>query len=182
MPYLLLTLGKTGDTRADGEVARKQRQINLQAYGARVAGLCRLPLEVYAIWALVDALEGTMRPIRGAPDEITDDPADVEDLPYKTQIAASWMIHAGHLLSGRDEYIRGATAGPLWRVMNKQERIRSGRAARGTDGLSLKRWTLWKERFGLIQHREGLDDQLRRLAGQAVQTMVSVEQSNQTSG
>jgi hypothetical protein len=51
---------------------------------------------VYAIWAFVDALEGTMRPIRDAPDEVTDNPAAVRDLAYKTQIAASWMIHTGH--------------------------------------------------------------------------------------
>lgn len=176
----LTDLRQKGDARADGEIPRKQRQINLQAYGARVAGLCRLPFEMYAIWALVDALEGTVKPIRGAPDEVTDDPAAVEDLPCKTRIAASWMIHAGHFLYGRDEHIRGATAGPLWRVMDKQERVRTSRALKGTDGLSLERWILWKNRFGVIQHREGLDEQLRELAGQAVQAMQAVEQRKQS--
>ncbi|KAM4066136.1 hypothetical protein HRG_000280 [Hirsutella rhossiliensis] len=51
------------DSRAPGEEQRKARYVNLQVYGARVTGLCRLPFEVYAIWSLVDTLEGTITTI-----------------------------------------------------------------------------------------------------------------------
>jgi hypothetical protein len=65
-------------------------------------------------------------------------------------------------------------------IMDKKGRIRTRGTLRGTDGLSLQRWTLWKNRFGVIRHREGLDEQLQELVGQGVQIMLSVEQSSQT--
>ncbi|KXH50766.1 hypothetical protein CSIM01_01615 [Colletotrichum simmondsii] len=171
------TLNETlsdGDPRAPSEEARKDRQVNLQAYAARVAGLCLVPLETNAIWALVDALEGNIKPVRGAPDEITSDPSAVEDITHKTRTAAAWMIHAGHLLHGRDEVVSGATAGPLWKL-DKKEAVKLRRKFRGTDGLCPERWQLWKERFAVIRDAEGLDEGARRDAGDAYAAMEKIE-------
>lgn len=164
----------TGDPRAPSEEARKDRQVNLQAYAARVAGLGLVPLETNAIWALVDALEGTIKPVRAAPDEIDSDPAAVEDITHKTRIAAAWMIHAGHLLHGRDEVVSGATAGPLWKL-DKKEAVKLRRKFKGTDGLCPERWQLWKERFAVIRDAEGLDEGARRDAGDAYTAMEKIE-------
>lgn len=163
-----------GDPRAPSEEARKDRQVNLQAYAARVAGQGLVPLEANAIWALVDALEGTIKPVRGAPDEITSDTASIENITQKTRIAAAWMIHAGHLLHGRDEVVSGATAGPLWKL-DKKEAVKLRRKFRGTDGLCPERWQLWKERFAVIRDAEGLDEGARRDAGDAYVAMQKIE-------
>lgn len=163
-----------GDPRAPSEEARKDRQVNLQAYAARVAGLGLVPLETNAIWALVDALEGTVKPVRGAPDEINSDPAAVEDITHKTRIAAAWMVHAGHLLHGRDEVVSGATAGPLWKL-DKQEAVKMRRKFKGTDGLCAERWQLWKERFAVIRDAEGLGEKARKDAGDAYLAMEKIE-------
>ncbi|EXF73793.1 hypothetical protein CFIO01_05724 [Colletotrichum fioriniae PJ7] len=163
-----------GDLRAPSEEARKDRQVNLQAYAARVAGLGLVPLETNAIWALVDALEGTVKPVRGAPDEANSDPAAVEDITHKTRIAAAWMVHAGHLLHGRDEVVSGATAGPLWKL-DKKEAVKMRRKFKGTDGLCAERWQLWKERFAVIRDAEGLGEKARKDAGDAGDAYLAME-------
>ncbi|KAM5366399.1 hypothetical protein ACJZ2D_010509 [Fusarium nematophilum] len=154
------------DPRATGEIQRKERLVNLQAFAARV--------QVYAIWALGDAPEGAMTPIRGAPDEVNQNPSAVEDMPYKVKSAAAWMIHAGPMLYGRDEQVHGATAGPLWRL-EKKERIKLRRKCRGTDGLCPQRWQLWKERFVAVRDADGLEEEVRRQAGDAYIAMSTVE-------
>ncbi|PHH92184.1 hypothetical protein CDD83_8570 [Cordyceps sp. RAO-2017] len=108
------------DSRATEGTQKKERRVNLEAYASRIAGLGLIPSDMYAIWALADALEGSMTPIRGAPDEVNEDPTAVEDISYKVKSAAAWMIHAGHVLYGRDEEVLGATAGPLWRLDKKE--------------------------------------------------------------
>ncbi|KND86391.1 hypothetical protein TOPH_08972 [Tolypocladium ophioglossoides CBS 100239] len=162
------------DSRAPGEAQKKERHVNLQAYAARIAGLGLVPFEMYAIWALVDALEGTMTPIRGAPDEVNEDPAAVEDMSYKVHSAAAWAIHAGRLLYGRDEEVTGATAGPLWKL-DKKEAVKLRRKFRGTDGLCPQRWQLWKQRFGVVRDAEGLDGKVRQEAGEAYAAMDRIE-------
>lgn len=153
----------------------KQKATNLQAYAARVAGLGLVPFEIYAIWASVDALEGTMKPIRGGPDEVDSDPSAVPDISFKVAIAANWMKYAGHRLYGRDEEVHGATAGPLWKL-DKKEAVKLHRKLRGTDGLCSDRWGLWKERFATIRDAEGVDDAARKDAGAALDAMEQVEQ------
>ncbi|KXH69005.1 hypothetical protein CSAL01_11482 [Colletotrichum salicis] len=177
LPMFANTLNETlsdGHPRAPGEDARKDRQVNLQAYAARIAGLGLVPLETNAIWALVDALEGTVTPVRGASDEVNSDPAAVEDIAHKARIAAAWMIHAGHLLHGRDEVVSGATAGPLWKL-DKKEAVKLRRKVKGTDGLCPDRWQLWKERFGVIRDAKGLDEKARKDAGDAYLEMEKIE-------
>ncbi|KAF4905038.1 hypothetical protein CGCVW01_v012980 [Colletotrichum viniferum] len=152
----------------------KQKAVNLQAYAARVAGLGSVPFEIYAIWALVDALEGTMKPIRGAPDEIDPEPSAVPNISSKVAIAANWMKYAGHRLYGRDEEVHGATAGPLWKL-DKKEAIKLHRKLRGTDGLCPERWTLWKERFAAVRDAQGVDDAAREHAEAAFDVMEKIE-------
>ncbi|UNI13285.1 hypothetical protein JDV02_000042 [Purpureocillium takamizusanense] len=168
-----------GDSRASGEVQRKERAVNLQAYASRVAGMGFFPFEMYAVWAFVDALEGTMRHVRGAPDEVDDDPASIEGLPYKVSIAASWMVHTGERLYGRDEEVHGATAGPLWRL-DKKEAIRLRRKFRGTNGLCPQRWRLWKGRFAAIHSMERLDEKVRTEAKNACAAMDKAEESHKS--
>ncbi|KAF7551868.1 hypothetical protein G7Z17_g4717 [Cylindrodendrum hubeiense] len=163
------------DPRATGETQKKERAVNLQAYAARIGGLGIIPFEMYAIWALVSALEGTMTPIRGAPDEVNYDATTVEDITYKVKSAATWMKHAGHLLYGRDETVHGATAGPLWRL-SKNETIKLKRRHKGTDGLCPQRWQLWKERFRAIRDTDGLDGDIRKEAGDAYTAMNKIEE------
>lgn len=115
-----------------------------------------------------------MTPIRGAPDEINEDPAAVKDISYKTKSAAAWVIQAGHLMYGRDEEIHGATAGPLWKL-SKKEGIKLRRKTKGTDGFCLERWQLWKERFGVIRDATELDSDIRKEAEQAWRAMDLIE-------
>lgn len=153
---------------------RKSRNVNIQAYAARIAGLGFIQFEVYAIWALVDALEGVMTLVRGAPDELNADPVAVEDIDFKVQSAAMWIIHAGRQLYGRDEEILGATAGPLWKL-DKKQGIKLRRKLKGTNGLCPQRWQLWKERFLIIRDTQGLDEKSRKLAGDSYVIMTARE-------
>lgn len=154
----------------------KQRFLNLQSYAARIAGLGLAPLECYAIWALTDALEGVMTPIRGAPDEVNPNPAAVEDLPFKTAAAAEWIVHAGHVLYRRDEEVYGTAGGPLWRL-GKAEARRLRRKYRGTAGLCLARWTLWKQRFAVIRDSDKVDEGTQKVAGRAYDGMERIERA-----
>lgn len=162
------------DEKARSETHRKERRVNLQAYAAKVAGFGLVPMEAYAIWALVDALEGTITPIRGAPDEVNPNPAAIDDLSFKIACAAEWIVHAGHILHGRDEEVNGATSGPLWRL-DKKEATKQRRKLRGTDGLCPQRWQLWKERFAAVRDADGVDDLARKEAGAAFARMEEIE-------
>jgi hypothetical protein len=162
--------------KAATDAMKRERRINLQAYAARVTGLCNLRFQIDALWALVDALEGTMLPIRGAPDQVNEDPAAVVDLPYCVKVSSIWVTHAGHLLYGRDEEIYGATSRPLWKL-DKKEGIRLRRKLKGTNGLCPERWKLWKKRFGVIRDTDGLDIAARKDAGDAYITMERIEES-----
>ncbi|KAH0429903.1 hypothetical protein CcaCcLH18_08185 [Colletotrichum camelliae] len=151
------------DSVASSADLKKISRVNLDAYAARVAGLCHLPFEVYAIWALVDALEDTTADKAGPTLE---NQMAGKTGAHKLMSAAVWMIHTGHLLYGRDEQISGATAGPLWK---------QGRMLKGTDGLSPERWQLWKGRFAVFRDADGLDAESRRVAGEAYAVMEKLE-------
>lgn len=148
--------------------------LNLQTYAARIAGLGLAPLEMYAVWAFTDALEGAMKPIRGAPDEVDPDPAVVADLPFKVAVAAVWAVHFAHLLHGRDEEIHGTLGGPLWKL-DKKEGLRLKRKYRGTQGLCPERWELWKARFGVIRDSDKVDEETRSRAAEAADAMERAE-------
>lgn len=162
------------DTNAPEDADKNERFLNLQTYAARIFGAGLAPLEVYAIWALTDALEGRMTPIRGAPDEINPDPTAVEDLPFKTAAAAAWVVYAGRVLHGRDEEIHGSLGGPLWKL-DKKEAAKQRRTYKGTQGLCPERWQLWKERFAVIRDSEKVDEVTRKRAAGAVDAMEQVE-------
>ncbi|KAJ0337586.1 hypothetical protein COL154_013115 [Colletotrichum chrysophilum] len=151
------------DSAASSEDLKKSRRVNLDAYAARVAGLCHLPFEVYAIWALVNALEDTHFNKSGPALE---NQVARKARDHKLMSAAVWMIHAGHLLYGRDEQISGATIGPMW----KQRRMLNG-----TDGLSPERWQFWKARFAVLRDADSLDAQSCRVAGGAYTMMEKLE-------
>ncbi|KAF4812358.1 hypothetical protein CGCSCA5_v009234 [Colletotrichum siamense] len=151
------------DSAASSEDLKKSRRVNLDAYAARVAGLCHLPFEVYAIWALVGALEDANA---DEPGPSLENQTAEKARDHKLISAAVWMIHAGHLLYGRDEQISGATAGPLWK---------QGHMLKGTNGLSPERWQLWKGRFAVSRDADGLDADSRRVAGQAYVMMKELE-------
>ncbi|CAI0648886.1 unnamed protein product [Colletotrichum noveboracense] len=151
------------DSAASSEDLKKSRRVNLDAYAARVAGLCQLPFEVYAIWALVGALEDTTANNTGPALE---NQREGKAIAHKLMSAAVWIIHAGHLLYGRDEQISGATAGPLWK---------QGHMLKGTDGLNPERWQLWKETFAVFRDADGLDTESRRVAGEAYAMMEKLE-------
>ncbi|KAH8881855.1 hypothetical protein GQ53DRAFT_754016 [Thozetella sp. PMI_491] len=179
LPLLSPTLREKwdDDPRPPEGADRKQRFLNLQTYAARIAGLGLCHFEAFAIWALTDALEGEMTPIRGAPDEINLDPTAVGDLPFKVSLAAAWIAHAGSVLYGRDEEIRGTQGGPLWRLP-KKEAMRQGRKYRGTQGLCPERWELWKSRFGVIRDNKDVDEDTRKTAQGALDAMERAEMGN----
>lgn len=85
---------------------------------------------------------------------------------HKLISAAVWMIHAGHLLYGRDQQISGATAGILWK---------QGRMLKDPDGLSPGRWQLWKGRLAVFRDADGVDAESRRVAGEAYAVMEKLE-------
>ncbi|PVH93867.1 hypothetical protein DM02DRAFT_694795 [Periconia macrospinosa] len=162
------------DQNAPDGVDLKQRQLNLQTYAARVFSYNLVPLEQYAIWALTEALEGTMTPIRGAPDEENPDPSAVEDLPFKTAVASAWMIHGGTVMYGRDEEVHGTLGGPLWRL-EKKVAVKLRRKYKGTQGLCADRWQLWKERFGVIRDSGKVDEITQKRAAEAYDVMEKIE-------
>ncbi|KAE8369908.1 hypothetical protein BDV27DRAFT_171638 [Aspergillus caelatus] len=153
---------------------KKRRFVNLQAYAARVLGLGLSQLETYAIWALSDVAEGAMIPVRGSPDVVSADPKHVDQLPFKAAAAGVWILYAGHALYGRDEAIGGTQGGPLW-MLPKVERKKLRRKFRGTQGLCLDRWLLWKQQFRAIHYCGSADAETRRIAGNVVETMNRVE-------
>lgn len=170
------------DPRAPNEEARRERFVNLQAHAARVAGLGLIKVDAWsswALWTLVEALEGSMTPVRGAPDEINEDPAAAEDISYKVKSAAAWIIFAGNRLYGRDEEVVGATAGPLWRL-DKKEAVKLHRKTKGTDGYCPERWNLWKQRFARIRDTDKLEADVRNEAGHALAAMEVVEKLHNT--
>lgn len=141
---------------------------------ARITGLRLLSLECYTIWTLIDALEGVMTHVRGAPDVVNPDPTAVENLPFKVAAAAEWIDHAGHVLYGRDEEINNTDGGPLWRL-DKKEARKVRRRYKGTKGLCPARWELWYKRFGVIYDDKGVDVSTREVAGQARRSMKRVQ-------
>lgn len=165
---------------APGDSEEYERYVNLQAYAARVSNVCSQNFDVWMIWTLVDALEGTMTPVPGAPDKVNANPAAVENISYKARSAAVWMIHAAHMYYGRDEEVHATSAGPLWKL-DEKEAIKLGRKCKGTSGLCLQRWNLWKERFGVIRDTEELDEKVRKEAGDAYTAMDKVEKEHTSS-
>ncbi|KAB8275843.1 hypothetical protein BDV30DRAFT_247036 [Aspergillus minisclerotigenes] len=153
---------------------KKRRFVNLQAYAARILGLGLCSLETYAIWALSDVAEGVMIPVRGSPDLVSADPKDVDQLPFKAAAAAVWILYAGHALYGRDEAIGGTQGDPLW-MLPKGERRKLRRKFRGTQGLCLDRWLLWKQQFAAIRDGGSVDTETRRIAENVVETMDRVD-------
>ncbi|GAB1214988.1 hypothetical protein ATERTT37_004170 [Aspergillus terreus] len=160
---------------ANWEDVRKQKVLNMHAYAARAFGQRLTALEHQAIWALSEAVEGATVPVRGGPDIVSQDPTTIEDLPYKTAVAAMWVIHAGHVLFGRDEVIEGTAGGPLW-VLPKKEAIRLRVKYRGTQGLCEKRWKLWKDQFCAIRDCEEVEADTRDVARRAVRAMERAEE------
>ncbi|PLB50216.1 hypothetical protein P170DRAFT_139042 [Aspergillus steynii IBT 23096] len=156
------------------DAQKKQRFLNLQAYAARIMTFAPIHMESNAIWTLEDAVEGAIIPVRGSPDLVSEDPLAIEDLPYKVALAAVWIIHAGHVLYGRDEEIYGTQGGPLYRLPKKEARVLRKKSI-GTQGLCMERWLLWKKQFGVIRDCEDVDDETRGIAGKAVVAMERAE-------
>ncbi|KAJ1715203.1 hypothetical protein NYO67_2645 [Aspergillus flavus] len=153
---------------------KKRRFVNLQAYAARILGLGLSSLKTYAIWALSDVAEGVMIPVRGSPDLVSADPKDVDQLPFKAAAVGVWILYAGNALHGRDEAIGGTQGGPLW-MLPKAERRKLRRKFRGTQGLCLDRWLLWKQQFAAIRDCGSVDTETRRIAENVVETMDRVD-------
>ncbi|KAF1957548.1 hypothetical protein CC80DRAFT_547445 [Byssothecium circinans] len=101
------------------------------------------PSQQYAIWAVTAAVEGTVTPIPGAPDEVSPDPAAIEDLSFKTAVEAAWMVRAGHVMYGRGGVsVWHPGRFPLWRL-EKKEAVKLRRKYKGSQGL-------FQERFGVL--------------------------------
>lgn len=163
-----------GDPHAPEKSDKDARYLNLNAYAARLYGLGLVKAAMPAIWALSDALEGVMTPVRGAPDAINEDPSAVEKHTYKIAAAAAWVTHAGHRLYGRDEEIDGTQGGPLWKLDKKEARKRRRKYA-GTKGLSPQRWKMWKQRFAEVEDCQKIDGATRCIAGDAIAVMGRIE-------
>lgn len=161
------------DHHAPNEEERRRRYLNVEAYAARLAAYEQAYPNYIILHYLVEALEGAMTPVRGAPDTVNEDPLGVDDISYKVIRAALWMIQAAHRIYGQDREITEA-AGPLWRLP-KKERIRLRRKFRGTAGYCPERWQLWKGRFALIRDTDGVEEEARFLAGKAHKAMVKQE-------
>ncbi|KAL5356232.1 hypothetical protein BJX96DRAFT_186182 [Aspergillus floccosus] len=154
---------------------RKQKVLNMHAYAARILRQRLAALEHQAIWALSEAVEGAIVPVRGRPDIVSQHPTAVVDLPYKTALAAMWVIHAGHVLFGRDEVIERTAGGPLW-VLPKKEAHGLRIKYRGTQGLCRERWKLWKNQFCAIRDCEEVEADTRNVARRAVLAMERAEE------
>ncbi|KAI1870503.1 uncharacterized protein JN550_005046 [Neoarthrinium moseri] len=165
------------DPRAPEGADKDQRELNFQTYGARLAGHGLVPFEMYAVWALTDALEGETTPIRGAPDEVNPNPTAVDRLAFKVAAARSWITYAGHILYGRDEDVHGTLGGPLYKL-DKKEAARTRRKYKGAQGLCPLRWQLWKERFQVVKDCQDIDYEVRTLAKEAFEAMVDIEEQH----
>ncbi|EIT74762.1 hypothetical protein AO1008_04347 [Aspergillus oryzae 100-8] len=70
--------------------------------------------------------------------------------------------------------IGGTQGGPLW-MLPKAERRKLRRKFRGTQGLCLDRWLLWKQQFAAIRDCGSVDTETRRIAKNVVETMDRVD-------
>lgn len=126
---------------------------SLNAFTARITLASVLNFEDYAIWSLERTLE----------EELMTDEVD-DNLPA----AAMWIIYAGQMVyynAAKDYTDFTPTHPPDIRYLRKF-----------TKPFSMERWNFWKERFEFFQSHEVLKKITRDSAGEALSTMVEIEQ------
>lgn len=96
---------KTNDPSRTRSLFRLAEETTLppsQAYAARIIAYAPIHVESNAFWTLENAVESAIIPVRGSPDLVASDSLGIEDLPYKVALASVWILHAGHVLYGRE--------------------------------------------------------------------------------
>ncbi|KAL5412493.1 hypothetical protein PMIN03_004265 [Paraphaeosphaeria minitans] len=109
------------------------------------------------IWAMREALENTP-----------------ESLPWSynahVPAAAMWPIVLGKKLYEREEDLTPKNA-------NEGNPARGGDLWTGGPVLSKERWAFWKKRFGDVAGQEGIAEETKNIAKEAVETMNKAESS-----
>ncbi|KAI9923599.1 hypothetical protein ASPWEDRAFT_27920 [Aspergillus wentii DTO 134E9] len=148
------------------KTTKNTRFLNLTSYAARLLGINLIPNDSYCIWALSDALEGRYDSGKGRLRNIITDPTADPEVDIHVAVAVEWIVHAGAVLYRRGEAPGGDYHGPLIKGPGKK-------------AFSKERWALWKSRFAEFGECEGLKEETRVKAREAVSEMETVERSTE---
>ncbi|KAI9721982.1 MAG: hypothetical protein M1812_001940 [Candelaria pacifica] len=146
---------------------------SLNTFVARITAASPEPVfdfQLYAIWAMRDALEDT--------DE-------VYNLDAFIPAAATWIFYYGRgIFHNQTQWDYGdispqgnpAAAGALYRTEGHETHASCGPAP--PKGFSPQRWTFWKDRFKWAKDNEGLQGVTRKFAGDAYHEMEKIERTS----
>ncbi|KAF9021526.1 hypothetical protein BDZ89DRAFT_991252 [Hymenopellis radicata] len=138
------------DTEPHRDLIRKN-WIHLNAFVARITDAQVSDFDLYAIWELREALE---HPV----DSTTN---------VRVQAAAQWIFFAGLRLYQSEKIFEH---GPL-----VGDPARGGPLFIGERGFTKERWMFWKQRFEALSTDPQLSDDARRVADEALQAIITVE-------
>lgn len=136
---------------------------NVNFFWARVTEKGLLDLSLYAIWRMRTALE----------EDIQDDVEGTVAQKYDVYVpaAASWIFGLGRALYTKEEDLtppdrkqgNPAKGGDLWK---------------GKAEFSKDRWSLWKERLGVISKLDSVSDKTKNISRDALEAMERAESFN----
>jgi hypothetical protein len=126
---------------------------------------------LFAIWTLNEALERNY----SDNDENRHKPATrVEKFDAFVPAAAAWILGAGKALYEKDEDVDPKHA----RKETKLEDLKEGeRLWPASARFSKERWAFWKSRFDQFSGMEEVEEETRKVASEAVETMETIERS-----
>ncbi|CAN9457720.1 unnamed protein product [Alternaria sp. RS040] len=141
----------------DGYIDREiEAWANMNFFFALVAGKHIHDLSMYALFALREALE----------TPAIDDPMSTANQKYDANVpaAAAWILGYGHDLFRMEKDLT-----PLDRKQGNPGR--GGELWKGKAEFSKERWAFWKERFAAIADMEGVSEQTKIDARDAIEGM-----------
>ncbi|KAG7095086.1 hypothetical protein E1B28_005874 [Marasmius oreades] len=160
LPILGANMREKWNYQDNGDEEARAQWVNLNAFVARIAVAHIAGFELYAIWSLRDAFEGTEFAERGAP------------LNGLVPAAAQWILIAGRLMYHSQR---------VWIVPTNQ-----GDPARGGSlipvikkGFSKERWAFWRKGFEIVSQYLGeqIGKGTRAVAMEAWDKMNEIERS-----
>jgi hypothetical protein len=110
-----------------------------------------LDLKLYAIWAMRAGLETPLKDIK------------LEERDETLRAAALWIEFCGEHLHPLQQ---------IWEPdARKGDVARGGTLYDGPKGFCKERWELWRERFGVLNQEDGLQEKTKEMLGDAKKKM-----------
>lgn len=136
---------------------------NVNFFWARLTEKGLLDLSLYAIWAMRTALE----------EEQQDDAEGTAAQKYNVYVpaATSWIFGMGRAL-----YTKEKDLTPTDRKFGNP--AKGGELWKGKAEFSKERWTLWKERLGVISKLDSVSDKTKNISKDALEAMERAESFN----